>query len=127
MNLSMNPEERMIRGAKLDLRGREFIVPPLTFDSLERLEAEFEVINGIEIGKPFNKEQMRAVVTVVHEALLANYPDLQLEELRSLVDVLNVRVAMNVVMGASGLEQVMPGEAVPQAADASPGASSTVS
>jgi hypothetical protein len=97
----------MIRGVKIELGGREFVLPALTLDQLEELEEDIATVSKLVTGEieSFGRERYKAMARVIHAALARNYPDMAIEEVRSLLDLSNVGRAWKAVMGVSGLDQ----------------------
>lgn len=96
----------LIPGNIVNIGGKDYTVPPLSFKQLRRLLDKITLIGTIE-GVP-SDEQMGAIVEVVHTALARNYPDLTPEQVEDMLDLGNSGKVVQSVMGASGLE---PGEA----------------
>lgn len=99
-----------IDGVKLVLRGREFVMPPLTAAALEDFEAEcnllaampFRLERALAEGHPGlgpTKEELKAVVKLAHVALKPNYPELQPAELREHIDAVNVWAVLPALQG----------------------------
>jgi len=91
------------------LGGREFVVPPLNLKALRKLAPKIQMLAAI--GDVPTDEQLEAVASVVHSALVRNYPDMTQEEVEDALDLLNLVPTIDAVMQASGLRRVAPGEA----------------
>jgi len=61
-----------------------------------------------------DKDSIATVIDATHAALRRNYPDIERTEVAALLDLRNMRDALDAVMSASGLEvqDAAPGEAV---------------
>lgn len=103
-------EKKLLDGVKLVLRGREFVMPPLSAAALEDYEAEcnllaampFRLNRALAEGKPGlgpSKEELRAVVKLAQLALKPNYPDLDPAELRECIDAVNVWLVVPALQG----------------------------
>ena len=104
-------------GTKLQLRTKEYNVPSLSFDEVERFAADGTLAkvpaNGLTmIALP---ESRAAALSVLLSALRWNYPDITEAEVKKELDLDNCEAAMAAVMGSSRLirKEKEPGEAVP--------------
>ena len=104
----------LLDGVKLNLGGRDLIVPALNFRALRTLESDIKLIQ--ELSVPPTGEEITSVVTVVHAALFLNYPGITMEEVENLVDLRNVIPTLKAIMGTSGLDQADEGKAEAAAA-----------
>jgi hypothetical protein len=106
----------MVQGVKVAFRTREFEVPSLTFDEVQRFKLDGTLdkvpANGITVlAAP---DSLDAAVTVVLAALRWNYPDLTREDLLREMDLGNTERIVTAVLGASGLtRRTGEGEANP--------------
>lgn len=112
----------LIEGVKITLGGREFVAPPLNFRALRRLTPHFSALTTM--GAVPTDDQIDVVIDIVLAALNRNYPDLVRDELEELLDLANLSVALQAILGASGLEKTS-GEAPALAVESSTGAAST--
>jgi hypothetical protein len=87
----------MIEGIKILMAGQEYEVPPLSFNQIKRYWNEIQ-----EYEKKTGIENMELTVKVAHAALTRNYPELTLEQVGDLVDLNNMSLVMEAVLGASG-------------------------
>lgn len=94
-------------GVKLNIGGQEFVVPSLSLRQVQVLQPMLVQYTGQTDAK-----SIELVIDTAFLAISRNYPDLQRDELLDLIDLRNMAAVMNVVMGASGLVEVAPGEAV---------------
>lgn len=110
---------KLIKGVTVEMGGEAWVIPPLTLGQVEDLQDDIAKLSG---GNP--REQFAIMATVVHAAMVRNYPELTLECVRNeLLDLANVFEVTDAVMGSSGLVKAALGEAV--AGTVSTGASST--
>ena len=91
----------LIDGIAVKMGGKEYIVPPLTFKQLQKLEPSIALISSLK-GAPTGK-QYDAVISIVQTALSRNYPDLNAEAVSGLLDLGNMRSVIQAIMGVSGL------------------------
>lgn len=98
----------MIEGVKLNLGGRDLIVPALSFKQLRQLLPKVQHLGDGAV----TAENMGEIALVVHAALSRNYQDLTIDDVEDMLDMHNAMPAVLAVMGQSGLERV-EGEAVP--------------
>ena len=104
----------LLEGVKLNLGGREFIVPALNFRALRTLESHIKKIEQLSV--PPTGAEISSVVTVVHAALFLNYPGITMEEVENLLDLRNVVPVLKAIMGASGLDEPDAGKEAAAAA-----------
>ena len=109
-----------IPGVGFPFPGKTLVIPPLTLGDLEQL---LDRINRVMAGN-MDKDSIATVIDATHAALRRNYPDMERTEVANLLDLSNMREALNAVMGASGLEVTEPEPGEGQAP--STGASSTL-
>lgn len=93
----------IIDGVKIKMAGTDYIVPPLSFKHLRKLQPKLTLLGNI-IGVP-SDEQMEAVTELVHAALSRNYPEMTPDSVEELIDLSNLSTIMNAIMGVSGLVQ----------------------
>lgn len=95
-----------IKGIAVEMGGTEYIVPPLTLGALERLMPKISKMQGGSGGNvQINAEMVDTILDCSHAALQRNYPDLQRDELRELLDVGNMMTVFEAVMDVSGLKR----------------------
>jgi hypothetical protein len=92
----------MIDGKKIKLGGAEYTVAPLTFRQLRTLQPQLDKLTTLNAVP--SREQMDAVLDIVHAALLRNHPDVTRDGVEDLVDLGNLSAVVQAVMGVSGLE-----------------------
>lgn len=95
-------------GTKVNLGGRDFVLPPLTLKSLRLLGPKIALLSDLN-GVP-TTEQVDVMVEIVHASAVRNYPDLTPDDLLDLLDLHNIKEVFPAVMAASGLKQVPMGE-----------------
>lgn len=99
----------MLEGAKLVLGGREFVAPPLPLKVFRTQQDWLRTVSQLD-GLP-GPEHVDAISGLVHASLVRNYPELTVQEVEDLLDLGNLRTAIEVVMGVSGVKKGSPGEA----------------
>lgn len=93
----------MIEGAKLVLGGREFVAPPLPLKIFRTKADWIKAVSGLsELPGPVEVE---AITGLVHASLVRNYPELTVQEVEDLLDVVNMGPAIEAVMGVSGMKR----------------------
>ena len=104
-------------GSAIKLRTKEYLVPSLSFDEVERFAKDGTLgkvpSNGITmLALP---ESRAAALAVLLASLRWNYPEITEDEVRRELDLDNCERAMAAVMGSSRLipKEKEPGEAVP--------------
>lgn len=90
----------MIKGITIDLGGADYVVPPLSIGSLERLQDRIEAFEG-----GMGKESVSLMVDVAEAALKRNYPDITRDSLVEIMDVSNMEDIFSAVMDVSGLKR----------------------
>ena len=99
-----------VPGVSFPFPGKTLVIPPLALGDLEQL---LERINAVMAGN-MDKDGIATVIDATHAALRRNYPAIERAEVAALLDLRNMRDALNAVMSASGLEvqDAASGEAV---------------
>lgn len=96
---------QQIEGVTVAIAGREYVVPPLTFAQIKRLTPVINKLTGIDPEGPLSLEYLDDVLTIIHQAMSRNYPDLGREELEEILDLGNALKIMKAIMGVSGFVQ----------------------
>jgi hypothetical protein len=106
----------MVKGETVSLGGTDYVVPSLTLDQVEELEASGAMEKVPANGMTYMaiKESRVALLDVAHAALSRNYPEMKREDLRKLIDLDAVEPLVDAVMSATGLKRRLAtaGEAV---------------
>ena len=99
-----------VPGVEFPFPGKVLVIPPLALGDLEQL---LDRINSVMAGN-LDKDSIATVIDATHAALRRNYPAIERTEVAALLDLRNMRDALNAVMSASGLEvqDAASGEAV---------------
>jgi hypothetical protein len=100
------PVPGKIPGTALNLGGHEFIMPALNLDAYQSVEENIKKIG--DVGD-LSKELANAI-PIVHAALLRNYPEITVEDVRGLMDFGNVSACLAAVVKVNELKQGKPGE-----------------
>lgn len=95
----------MIQGDNINMGGKDWVVPALSFRQLKEHKASINKLGGGLAGE----DQLEDVAVVVHAALSRNYPELTRDAVLDLLDLRNSAVCVASIMGQSGL--VAMGEA----------------
>lgn len=101
--------QKIIKGTLVSMGGENFTIPALTLGAIRALQPEVEALSD-----PLTPQNVRfeSMSTVIHTAMLRNYPDLTLERLtEELLDMSNIGQVTQAVMGVSGFVDKAPGEA----------------
>ncbi|WP_205895935.1 hypothetical protein [Pseudomonas veronii] len=100
-----------VPGVSFPFPGKTLVIPPLALGDLEQL---LERINAVMAGN-MDRDSIATVIDATHAALRRNYPDIERAEVAALLDLRNMRDALDAVMSASGLEvtEPAPGKARP--------------
>ena len=108
-----------VPGVEFPFPGKVLVIPPLSLGDLEQL---LDRINSAMAGN-MDKDSIATVIDATHAALRRNYPDIERGEVAALLDLRNMRDALDAVMSASGME--VRDAALGEAVAPSTGASST--
>lgn len=100
-----------VKGIRLPLGGRDWVVPPLNLAALEQLQDRLARFSG-----GLDADSVALVLDATTAALRRNYPDITREQVADMLDVANMATVMEAVMDVSGLkrqaqEATPPGEA----------------
>lgn len=94
----------MIDGTEIKMGGETYIVPPLNFKRLRKIQPLLSKLSTSTPGAAdLTDAQFDAAVEIVHVALTRNYPDLERDKVEELLDLRNLPVVMAAIMGQSGL------------------------
>ena len=91
----------MIDGTTIKLRGVDYVIPPLSLGQVERLSP---IIDKLGAGTDF-AEKFTAMVTIIHAALSTNYPEMEIEKVKEMLDLGNLKSAMEAAIGPPGFLQ----------------------
>jgi hypothetical protein len=106
---SYAPVPGSIPGTELNLGGVVFVMPPLNLNAVRKYETHIA-----NLGKKGTvSENIEEALPILHAALVRNYPDLTVEQLRELVDMGNYFEAVAALTSISGFKKVPSGEARP--------------
>lgn len=96
-----------VDGVKIVLSGKEYVLPPLTFSKMPKINALME-------GGTMSPEFVETLINAIHWSLQRNYPTLLREEVDSSVDILNWKVVLDAFMSVNGFSATgnPPGEVV---------------
>lgn len=104
----------LLEGTKMNLGGREFIVPPLNIRGLRLLGPKFDSITkacmGAGVSALLSVEVLDDMMEVIHTAIVRNYPNVTKDELEDLVDLDTLPKLFQAVAAQSGMQQAVPGE-----------------
>lgn len=110
-----------VPGVAFPFPGKTLVIPPMALGDLEQL---LERINNVMAGR-MDMDSIATIIDATHAALRRNYPDMGRAEVASLLDLQNMRAALDAVMSASGME-AQPVNESGEALAPSTGASSTL-
>lgn len=94
---------QLLDGITVKLAGVDYVAPPMNLLTLKKYSPQLGAImsgNGVE-----SLENIGAVVDVVHACLVRNYPDLTVEKVSEILDIKNMKDALNAIMNVSGIEE----------------------
>lgn len=96
-------------GVRVNLGGKEYVIPPLTLSALEQLEDRLETFQG----NLRDKDQRETMLAVLHACLSRNYAGITIDYLRDVVDVGNAMDAFGACMDVSGLRRKAQSDSEP--------------
>lgn len=97
----------MIKGRKVKIGSKDFILPPILLADLEIHEQDIDAVQQGAMGmKAFGV--MRTVVLL---ALQRNYPEMTLDTLKPMLDAGNIGELFKAALAVGGLVEIDPGEA----------------
>jgi hypothetical protein len=88
------------KGITVNLDGKDFVVPPMNFRTLQALQARLETFTG-----GTDSASIDLVIDCLHGALARNYPALTREACIDMLDLENMEAVMEAVMDVSGLRR----------------------
>jgi tRNA G37 N-methylase Trm5 len=100
-----------VPGTKLELRGEEFEVTPLTAADLEDMESQVQRI--IKLNDYPVKEDWQAIGDLLFASLQVNHPSISRDQVRKLIDSGNFRRVIHALIFAA--------LSFPEASEAKPG------
>jgi len=98
----------LLNGVKVSMSGQEYILPPLTLGTLKRLGGKLNTLANITTVP--NEEQCDVMCEIVHASLTRNYPEVTKETLYEMLDLGNMQVVFQAVLGVSGIKEKSQGE-----------------
>lgn len=108
--MEYTPENWIVKipGIKIQMGGKDWVVPPLTLGQLRRLLPKVRQMTDV-VGATMGEEQIGTVAEIVAAALSRNYPDVTEDVVLDVLDLGNAQDVLRAVLTGSGLK---PGEAV---------------
>ena len=86
------------KGVPVELGGTVYIIPPLSLGALETLESAMAEFQS-------GKNQVKNSISIVHAALVRNYPEVTRAEVADLVDMQTAGAVVDAVMCVSGTKK----------------------
>ncbi|MGD0826980.1 MAG: hypothetical protein ACLQED_09275 [Desulfobaccales bacterium] len=115
----MMEERHLLDGVPLRLGGQDYILPPLNLAALEKY---WPVIESWGEPPASLVQRLSEAAELLHAALLRNYPELTLAEVKEGLDLASFPAILPQLLEVSGLTRRPPGE--PQAGSVPIGATS---
>ena len=103
-------KQQLFEGVAVTIRGRDYIIPGLSFGQMEDMAETIDRMAAAEAQKKFDKQFISDSIDIVHAALSRNYP-LTRDDVRDMVDTRNMKTIIEIVMNNSGLQKQPTGEA----------------
>ena len=92
----------MLDGISVTIDGNELIIPALNFASIRRLRPQIDALAMMPLSAGLSDEQIDTVITIIHTALVRNYPAITKADVEEMLTIANVRPIVNAIMGISG-------------------------
>jgi hypothetical protein len=92
----------MIDGTTVTIQGKDFIIPPLNFAGMKKIEAGIRKLSELSTD---NFEKITIMMDAIKLAIRRNYPasDLPDDEIEEMIDLTNINRVFDAVMGISGV------------------------
>jgi hypothetical protein len=103
-----NPEG-LYEGETMKIKGHEVVVPALSLGWIEDNAKLLEGISSMDEKKPLKPTDVANIRKVAQAALVRNYPNVTVMDLKELLDLRNFRPLFALIMGASGFTEVQKG------------------
>lgn len=91
-------------GVAINLGGTEYTVPPLSLGQIKKYK---DLLSQIKVSNDPTVEDFDNLLTVIHAALSRNYPEITVEQLTEMIDLGNLGMVVQAVMGVSGLKKLI--------------------
>jgi hypothetical protein len=95
-----------IPGKVFNLAGNDYVLAPLNLRQLEELGPTIDAVGNVSSMH----EVAKIAATLVLASLSRNYSDMTIERVQEIVDVGNMRAAIEAVLAVSGYRGAAPGE-----------------
>lgn len=89
-------------GTEITLGDKSYVVPAISLGKLKLLQPRLGKLNLGSGGMP-SPEDLDTVIDMTLAAVKRNYPDAQREDLEDEIDIRNMKMVVEAVMGQSGL------------------------
>jgi len=89
-------------GVPITIEGEEWIIPALNIAQARQLRPQIEMLTSISIDSGLTDVQLDALITIIHAALIRNYPDLTKDVLETMLTLANIKRVISAIMGAGG-------------------------
>jgi hypothetical protein len=96
----------MYKGTEIELGGENYTLPPLSLDSLEELEAQFQQLATPSASL---KDRLRKLMPILLASFRRNYPEMTEVQLRELLDLPSLNLVVEAIMQANGFRRASPG------------------
>jgi hypothetical protein len=100
----------MFKGTQIELGGETYTVPPLSLETLEELEPQFQQLAAPAANL---KERVQRLMPILLASFQRNYPEITEAKLRALLDLPSLNLAVDAIMRANGFRMAKPGESAP--------------
>lgn len=97
--------EGLFEGEPIKIRGREIIIPALSFGQIESLSKPLNNIFNMKQGKALSPQEMQDMQKVIHAAISRNYPKATITQVSEIIDLRNFQAIIRAILGQSGFEE----------------------
>lgn len=104
---TQSPGLNMVEGTPFTIRGKEYIIPSLSFGQIETLTPELDRLAQIGKIKQLNPQIIKDITKVSLAAISRNYPEINEAYFKeNMLDLSNFGPIFDAVMGNSGFQKV---------------------
>lgn len=92
-----------IAGIPTPLEGKLYVLPPCSLATLRRHMPAIQKLGKLQANSELSMESLDTVISLAHEALKRNYPELTNDQVAEMIGLENLWEVFNGVMDVSGM------------------------
>lgn len=96
---NMENIKKLIDGVTVNMGGKDWIVPALSFKQLRELLPKIQSLDQNDKDSMVDEKHTMIVTELVKAALSRNYPDVTIEDVENMLDIRNSSILMLAIMG----------------------------